>query len=253
MSDSARPHRRQPTRLPIPGTLQARTLEWVAISFFGGSSWSRDRTLVSYIGRQILYCWATRGRELLKLIKFKLINLHLLRAGGEGGDRGEGWIASPTQWTWVWGNSERKERVRHDLVTEQQQDLIFALLIWKLWDSASYSPLLKAVWNTYTHFSYKETKEGTPLVVQWLGLHAFSARGSGSIPGWGFKISQARLVWKKKKSKDKGCDVSFVLLAFFLKISNFQKSCKKHTVNAVIIHWESLPTSASFPSVQKHT
>ena len=26
-------HRRQPTRLPIPGILQARTLEWVAIAF----------------------------------------------------------------------------------------------------------------------------------------------------------------------------------------------------------------------------
>ena len=26
-----------------------------------------------------------------------------LRAGGEGGDRGwDGWMASPTQWTWVW-------------------------------------------------------------------------------------------------------------------------------------------------------
>ena len=28
-----RPHRQQPTRLPIPGILQARILEWVAISF----------------------------------------------------------------------------------------------------------------------------------------------------------------------------------------------------------------------------
>ena len=27
-----RPHRWQPTRLPVPGILQARTLEWVAIS-----------------------------------------------------------------------------------------------------------------------------------------------------------------------------------------------------------------------------
>ena len=26
-------HRWQPTRLPVPGILQARTLEWVAISF----------------------------------------------------------------------------------------------------------------------------------------------------------------------------------------------------------------------------
>ena len=33
MSDSVRPRRRQPTRLPVPGILQARTLEWVAISF----------------------------------------------------------------------------------------------------------------------------------------------------------------------------------------------------------------------------
>ena len=33
VSNSVRPHRRQPTRLPVPGILQARTLEWVAISF----------------------------------------------------------------------------------------------------------------------------------------------------------------------------------------------------------------------------
>ena len=32
-ADSVRPHRRQPTRLPVPGILQAKTLEWVAISF----------------------------------------------------------------------------------------------------------------------------------------------------------------------------------------------------------------------------
>ena len=35
-----------------------------------------------------------------------------LRAGGEGGDRGwDGWIASLTQWTWVWGNSRRWLRI----------------------------------------------------------------------------------------------------------------------------------------------
>ena len=39
MSDSVRPHRWQPTRLPIPGILQARTLEWVAISFSNASKW----------------------------------------------------------------------------------------------------------------------------------------------------------------------------------------------------------------------
>ena len=32
-------HRRQPTRLPIPGILQSRTLEWVAISFSSVWKW----------------------------------------------------------------------------------------------------------------------------------------------------------------------------------------------------------------------
>ena len=42
----------------VHGILQARTLEWVAISFSRGSSWPRDRTHISYvswIGRQVLY------------------------------------------------------------------------------------------------------------------------------------------------------------------------------------------------------
>ena len=56
-----------------------------------------------------------------------------LRAGGEGDDRGwDGWMASPTQWTWIWVDSSRwwwtgrpgvlqfmgLQRVRHDSVTE---------------------------------------------------------------------------------------------------------------------------------------
>ena len=40
--------------------LQTRILEWVAISHSRGSSWPRDWTHVSYIGRWILYHWATR-------------------------------------------------------------------------------------------------------------------------------------------------------------------------------------------------
>ena len=44
----------------VHGILQARILEWVAISFSRGSSWPRDGSQVSYIGRQIFYHWATR-------------------------------------------------------------------------------------------------------------------------------------------------------------------------------------------------
>ena len=39
MSYSVWSHRQQPTRLPVPGILQARTLEWVAISFSSAWKW----------------------------------------------------------------------------------------------------------------------------------------------------------------------------------------------------------------------
>ena len=47
LTNSVRPHRWQPTRLPIPGILQARTLEWVAISFSNAWKWSRSVVLNS--------------------------------------------------------------------------------------------------------------------------------------------------------------------------------------------------------------
>ena len=58
---------------------------------------------------------------------------YTLRAGGEGDDRGwEGWMASPTQWTWVWVDSRSwwwtgrpgvlqfmgSQRVGHDWATK---------------------------------------------------------------------------------------------------------------------------------------
>ena len=39
----------------VHGILQARTLEWVAMTSSRGSSWPRDWTQVSCIGRQFLY------------------------------------------------------------------------------------------------------------------------------------------------------------------------------------------------------
>ena len=39
MSDSVQPHRQEPPGSPIPGIVQARTLEWVAISFPNSVKW----------------------------------------------------------------------------------------------------------------------------------------------------------------------------------------------------------------------
>ena len=56
-----------------------------------------------------------------------------LKTGGEGNDRRwDGWMASPTQWTWVWVNSGRpgvlrfmvQQRVGHDWATELNWELI---------------------------------------------------------------------------------------------------------------------------------
>ena len=43
----------------VRGISQARILEWVAVPFSRVSSWPRDWTCVSCIGRWILYHWAT--------------------------------------------------------------------------------------------------------------------------------------------------------------------------------------------------
>ena len=66
------------------------------------------------------------------------------RAGGEGDDRGwDGWMASPTQWTWVWVTSRRwwwtgrpgvlwfteLQRVEHDWVTKLTDWLNILLLM----------------------------------------------------------------------------------------------------------------------------
>ena len=43
----------------VHGILQARILEWVAISFCRGSSWPRDQTWVSCIASRFFTIWAT--------------------------------------------------------------------------------------------------------------------------------------------------------------------------------------------------
>ena len=47
---------------------------------------------------------------------------------------------------------------------------------------------------------FKEVKKGNSLVVQWLGLHASTARGPGSIPGQGTKIHKLHDMAKKNNN-----------------------------------------------------
>ena len=91
------------------------------------------------------WCWSWKSNTLATSCE-RLTNLKRpwcwgrLRAGGEGDDRRwDGWVASPTQWTWVWVNcgswwwtgrpgelqSIGLQRVGHDWVTELNWMFIF--------------------------------------------------------------------------------------------------------------------------------
>ena len=59
---------------PIHGILQARILEWVAISFSRGSSLPRDRTRVSYTGGRRFNFWASREAQDLIKYSYKMID-----------------------------------------------------------------------------------------------------------------------------------------------------------------------------------
>ena len=90
-----------------------------------------------------------------------------LGAGGEGDDRRwDGWMASPTQWTWVWVNSGRwwwtgrpgvlrftgSQRVGHDWATE---------LNWCLW----------VTWWLLLFLSLNSFHSMDGCITLWLSIH----------------------------------------------------------------------------------
>ena len=70
MSDSLWPHGLGSPPGSSTGILQARILEWVAISFSRGSSWPRDWTQVSLIAGRGFNLWATREVPIFVFIYF---------------------------------------------------------------------------------------------------------------------------------------------------------------------------------------
>ena len=80
-----------------------------------------------------------------------------LRAGGEGGNRGwDGWMASLTQWAWVWINSRSlwwtgrpgvlrfmgSKRVRHEWATELNWTELWSLHILTAWSTGKRNVLI---------------------------------------------------------------------------------------------------------------
>ena len=146
-----------PMDYTVCGILQARILEWVGFPFSRGSSQLRSPTLWVDSLQAEPPGNPQRGRDMEEsnfrssesrswssntlatwceeLSHWKrLWCWDRLKAGGEGDNRGwNGWMASPTRWTWVWVDSGswwwtgrpgvlqsmRLQRVEHDWATEQ--------------------------------------------------------------------------------------------------------------------------------------
>ena len=65
----------------VHAILQARILEWVAIPFSRGSSWHRDRTLVSCISGRFFTVWVTREALFYKQTSLSFFCLFLTAQG----------------------------------------------------------------------------------------------------------------------------------------------------------------------------
>ena len=125
----------------------------------------------------------------------------ILKAGGEGDDRGwDGWMASLTQWTWVWVNSESwwwsgkpgvlkpmgSQKVGHDWATELTDWLClrrpcssaFVIMILLRVNSTPSSRVQSAIWaipkiaNTLPRWNVRAEKPGTKVqMAQVLFFH----------------------------------------------------------------------------------
>ena len=132
VSDSSRPHGLRPTRLLHPWNFPGKSTG-VGCHCLLRSFW----LLLGVLWKE--WCWSWNSSTLATSCEElthwqRLWCWEGLGAGGEGDDRGwDGWMASLTQWTWVWVNSGSwwwtgrpgvlrfmgSQRVAHDWATEQ--------------------------------------------------------------------------------------------------------------------------------------
>ena len=122
-------------------------------------------------------------------------------------DPTDGWMASLTQWTWVWANSGsqwrtgkpgvlqfiRLKRVRHDLATEQQPTTLC-----RYSPTSTASPSLKTALNSGPPWFHQDTQPHLNLfscmlqVVEWMetDLGTISHQHLKHLPWWMFPWDQ---------------------------------------------------------------
>ena len=116
----------------------------------------------------------------------------------KGSCKWDGWMASPTQWTWVWANSGRwwrtgkpgvlqsmgLQRVGYDLVTEHQNEIIFP------------SP-----WEWKIPFSFKKIQDVRPILeLGFLTSEGLLKHFHASLLVGTVVVSRRCLRWKERNN-----------------------------------------------------
>ena len=96
---------------------------------------------------------------------------------------------------------------------------------------------------------HQHGRSGISLMVQWLGLHASTIGGLGSIPGWELRSHMLCLethpLQKKKKGRRKLVILNvFILLPFFPQIS------PPYPITQCLLHF---PSPSSLPPIGRYS
>jgi len=111
-----------------------------------------------------------------------------LKAGGEGDDRGwDGWMASLTQWTWVWVSSGSWRWIGKPGVLQSMG-----------------SQRVRHNWETDFHFSFSCTGEGNGNPLQCSCLENPRDRGAWWAAVYGVAQSWTRLKWLSRMTNIQG-------------------------------------------------
>ena len=161
MSDSVWPHRCSPPGSPVPGILQARTLEWVAISFSNAWKWKVKVKSLSHVW---LFAtpWTAAYQAPLSM----------------GFSRQEYWSGMPLPFPSQYEFRKRIGKGANTVFNSEYKEGLRNWIAWDWWlNKASLSFIL---------MEYLKTKEnrkfpGSPVVKTW----CFQCHGPRFNPWWG--------------------------------------------------------------------
>ena len=183
-----------------------------------------------------------------------------LRAGGKGDDRGwDGWVASLTQWTWVWANSRRwwktgkpgmlqsrsSQSVRQNWATEQQlSELLKTPVVFHMFGLCDLLPISfkslqfnSAAPDTIPK-SPLQSREQCPSNSHYILYMCMLNCSVMSNSLWSHGLSPTRLLcpWDSP-GKNTGVGCHFLLQGIFLTEGSNQGGCSPALQADFFYHW----------------